>query len=80
MRDFILLWFRPEGVIAIGMVVNIFQLWRARRAQTRVAADVRELAVNTNSIQTALNAAKVAEGRVLEREDARARDDAGKPT
>lgn len=73
MSDLLTLWLRPESIVALGVIINIIQQWRSTHRITK-------LEINTNSIQSALNEAKVAEGRVIERNDARDRAETGKPT
>lgn len=77
MSTLLIEWLTPQGVIAFGVLYGILQAELARRTAKKavrhatvametvnaMSSDMKELALNTNSIQTALNAANLDLGR-----------------
>ena len=64
MRDLLIEWLSPQGIIAFGMVMTAYQQWYNRRTQKKLTVDMKELAINTNSIKDALVAATAISSRL----------------
>ncbi len=78
MTDLLLSWLRPEGFAVIGMIYVAIRQHMNAALQAKNAAKIAELALNTNSIQTALNAANLAQGKAEGKAEGRAEILAGR--
>ncbi len=78
MSDLLIAWLHPEGFVVIGMIYVAVRQHISARLQAKNAAMIAELALNTNSIQTALNVANLAQGKAEGKAEGRAEILAGR--